>query len=273
VERPKGIAVAQAGIGAEAPVLLQPARGWSRSGVVDWLMDHATARTDMLVGMDLSFGLPFEDRGAFFPGWPKSPPTAEELWRQIDDACIDDPHLGVGSFLRRPAIARYFRHQRAEGDLFGGGTGRLRRCERRMRDRSALRPSSCFNLVGAGQVGKASLTGMRVLNRLRDVIPVWPFDPLPAFGPVIVEIYTTIAARAAGLGPGRSKIRDAAALDDALARLGSAPHASLTRYDDHATDAIVSAVWLRRHAEDPVLWHPPGLAAVANTEGWTFGVT
>ncbi len=90
---------------------------------------------------------------------------------------------------------------------------------------------------------------------------------------MIVEIYTTIAARAAGVRKGLSKLRDAASLDAALATLGSAAHAPIARYDDHATDALLSAAWLRAVAGDAALWVPEGLTpTVARTEGWTFGV-
>lgn len=72
---------------------------------------------------------------------------------------------------------------------------------------------------------------------------------------------------------GLSKLRDPAALDAALAVLGSAAHLPITRYDDHATDALLSAAWLRTVAGDAALWAPPGLTAeVARSEGWTFGV-
>lgn len=90
---------------------------------------------------------------------------------------------------------------------------------------------------------------------------------------MIVEIYTTIAARAVGMRKGLSKIRDAKALDEALAALGSERHAALRSYDDHATDAIVSAAWLRAVAGEERLWHPAQLTPdIARTEGWTFGV-
>jgi hypothetical protein len=70
-----------------------------------------------------------------------------------------------------------------------------------------------------------------------------------------------------------SKIRDAATLDAMLAAFGSGPHAPLASYDDHATDAILSAAWLRADARRPELWNPPGLTPeLARTEGWTFGV-
>ena len=112
-----------------------------------------------------------------------------------------------------------------------------------------------------------------MLNQISNQVAIWPFDPLPAKGPVVVEIYTSIAARAAGVRKGRSKIRDAAALDIALAMLGSDLHQPLTRYDDHSTDAILTAAWLRHVAASPALWHPAGLTdEIARTEGWTFGV-
>lgn len=114
---------------------------------------------------------------------------------------------------------------------------------------------------------------MRILHRLRGKIPVWPFDPVPQKGPLIVEIYTSIAARAAGVSKGKSKIRDGAALDIALSAIGSRPHTPLARYTDHATDAIMTAAWLRANAARPELWHPPLMTPeIARTEGWTFGV-
>ena len=135
------------------------------------------------------------------------------------------------------------------------------------------KPSTVYDAIGAAQVAKASFAGMRLLHHLAGRIPVWPFDPVPPRGALMVEIYTAIAARAAGVPRGRSKLRDAAALDTALAALGSRPHAPLAAYDDHATDAIMASAWLRRHAADATLWHPPALTdRIAATEGWTFGV-
>ncbi|RVT91096.1 hypothetical protein [Sphingomonas crocodyli] len=270
VERPKGIAVAVAE-GREAPVLLDHA--WSRQDVADWLIEQAAAKVDLLVGFDFSMALPFLDAGAYLPGWPDSPADARALWAAIDDLSANDPHLAAGGFVDHPDIARHFRrHGGLEGDLFGGGMGRMRLTERACREGGHGNAVSCFNLVGAAQVGKSSLTGMRMLHKLAGRVPVWPFDPVPDKGPLIVELYTSIAARAAGLGKGRSKMRDAAALALALAGWGiDAP--VLARYDDHATDAIVGAAWLARAAEVPGLWHPSGLTdEVAALEGWTFGV-
>lgn len=271
VERPKGLAVAWCESGDEAPTLLTPAGGWSRQSILDWLIRHGEAKTNMLVGLDLSPALPFSDVGGYFPHHDDHLPNAPALWALVDEICSDDPHLGVTSFVDHPRYSRYFRrHGGREGEYFGGRAGRLREVEHRQRG-SGVSPVSCFNLVGAAQVGKSSLTGMRVLNRLKGRIPMWPFTEMPESGPLIVEIYTSIAARAAGVRRGISKIRNADDLDAALLALNSKPHRPLASYDDHSTDAIVTAAWLRTVSHDPALWNPPGLAAVRHTEGWTFG--
>ena len=251
--------------------MVNPGRIWSREDVLDWLTRELPP--DSLVGMDLSPSLPFSDQGAFFPGWERSPPDARSLWRLVEEICIGDAHLAATSFADHPEASRYFRRHGARlGDRFGKGAGRFRAVEDRQRNHD-LSPYSCLNLVGAAQVGKSSLTGMRVIHRLAGAIPIWPFDPLPASGSVLVEIYTSLAARQAGLPKGRSKITDAASLDAALKELGSEVHSPLNRYSDHVTDAILTSAWLRKVAGDPQLWNPEGLSEVASTEGWTFGVT
>jgi len=269
--RQRGIAVARCEMGHSAPELVRPGHVWSRREVLDWMLSELPANS--LVGMDLSPSLPFADRGAFFPQWTLSPPNAPALWELVEQICANDPHLAGTSFADHPDASRHFRrHGGRTGDLFGVGAGRFRMVEDRQR-LHRLSPYSCMNLVGAAQVGKSSLTGMRVIRRVRSAIPIWPFDPLPAKGSVLVEIYTSLAAREAGLPAGRSKITDAAALDAALAALGSNPHQLLARYSDHVTDAILSSAWLRKVAGNAALWNPKGLDEVAQTEGWTFGVS
>jgi hypothetical protein len=130
-----------------------------------------------------------------------------------------------------------------------------------------------YDAIGAAQVAKASFAGMRLLHHLDGRVPVWPFDAMPDTGMLLVEIYTAIAARAAGLRKGLSKFRTPEALDAALAAIGSRPHVPLARYDDHSTDAILASAWLRANVGRPELWSPAGLTPeIARTEGWTFGV-
>jgi hypothetical protein len=264
-----GIAIAIAPVGSAAPRLVRPGHRWSRRQVLDWLLDELPPQT--VVGLDLGISLPFADRGAFFPGWARTPPDARTLWALVEAICADEPHFGITGFVDHAEASRHFRrHGNRTGGMFGQGRGRMRRTEQ-AQARMGCRPTSNFNLVGAAQVGKASLSGMRVLHRLSGHLPIWPVDPLPPTGSVVCEIYTGLAAIAAGRPPGRTKLRTIPELNLALAALGSEPVAAGGAISDQASDALMAAAWLRRAAPEAAPWHPPGLIDVAATEGWTFG--
>lgn len=271
--RQRGIALAVAS-GAAAPALVRPDHIWSRAEVLDWLESIAAAGEDMLIGFDFSAAFAFADCGAYFPEWADSPPDIRALWALIERIARGDPHFEAGSFLSHPQARRHFRHAQGDvGDLFAPGAGRLRVVERHQRLTRQAASVSNFNLVGAAQVGKASLSGMRVLHHLSGRIPLWPLDPVPAQGPLMVETYTSLAARAAGVPAGRSKIRDGTALDVALAALGSPPIGGSGPISDHASDALLTAAWLRRIANDTAPWSPAPLTdLMACSEGWTFGI-
>ena len=273
-ERHKGIAVAIATADGGPPVLAFPDRGWSRGEVLAILRDLPE---NTLAGLDLGISLPYSDCGAFFPGWPGSPADARALWALVDDICTADPYLSAGSFVDHPELSAYFRrHGGREGAAFRcdgapHGQGRFRVTER-AQAAMGCKPYSNFNLVGAAQVGKSSLTGMRLLHQLAGEVAVWPIDPLPESGSVVVEIYTSIAAMDAGRTAARSKMRSFEELDAALASLGSAPLGRSGPIDDHASDALLAAAWLRKVGGRAELWSPPGMTPhVARTEGWTFG--
>lgn len=254
-------------------MLVQHDKPWARVEVLEWVLAAAQeART--LFGFDLSGAFAFMDKGAYFPDWEASPPDVRGLWRMVEDHCADEPDLSASNFVDHLEASRHFRRQGGRcGDLFEAGAGRMRVVETEERRLGLCNPVSNFNLVGAAQVGKASLTGMRLFLRLDPHLPIWPFDPRPDAGSVIVEIYTALAAAAAGLPRGRTKIRDAEALDAALARLGSRPHRPMPSYNDHATDAIVASAWLRQSAAKKEFWSPALMTPeIARTEGWTFGV-
>ncbi len=246
------IAVAESG---DAPpvVVLPPSGVWSRQAVLDWLSGQSG---DVLAGMDAGFG---------FAALPGLDGPARALWAEVDRICVDDADLGGHSFIA---------HRR---DLFWAGVADGPRAERahlRLTERvyAASRlgqPTSNFVLLGASQVGKASLSAMRLLHRLD--WPVWPFDPVPASGPVMLEIYAQAFARMAGT---RGKIRDRVTLDGALAHFGSAlmPGGFPQTFPDHVGDAVITAAGLRTIAGDARWWTPSGLEQIAETEGWTFGV-
>ena len=263
-----GIALALCEAGDAAPTLVAPtARAWSRTAIAEWIRSHAADR--LLIGFDMSFCAPILDRGAYLPG-ETTATDARALWAYVDANSPDDD-LGAASFLdsRR---GTHFYLGAADGDK--SGFMHFRRCEQHFNASGGGKVTTVYDAIGAAQVAKASFAGMRLLHHLSGRAAIWPFDSVQPEGVVIVEIYTAIAARAAGLRKGRSKIRDPATLDTALAALGSRPHAPLARYDDHSTDAILSSAWLRANAARHDLWHPPALTPeIARTEGWTFGIT
>lgn len=280
-ERHSGIALAIADGGGGPPVLVEPPTGgWSRTEVMELLRDELPVNT--LVGIDLGISLPFNDCGAFFPGWDESPRNAKALWKLIDDICVEDPHLGAGSFVEHPEARRFFRHGKGdEGDRFHlpqavSREGRFREAEI-AQWRQKCRPVSNFNLVGAAQVGKSSLTGMRMLHQLQGHLPVWPMDPVPKKrykdgGSMLVEIYTALASREAADMGARTKFLTFADLNPALEALGSPPVDRWGEVDDHSSDALLTAAWLRKAASEEERWEPRCLTAeIAWTEGWTFG--
>ena len=271
--RQRGIALAVTS-GAAAPALVRPGHVWSRGEILAWIEDVAASGTDMLIGFDFSAAFAFADRDAYFPGWSDSPADLPALWALVERLSTADPHYEVGAFLAHPQARRHFRHRGSSvGDLFQPGAGRLRVVEHHQRATKQAASVSNFNLIGAAQVGKASLAGMRLLHRLRGALPLWPLDPVPASGPLLAEIYTSLAARAAGMAAGRSKIRDGAALDAALAALGTRGTGRVGPMSDHAADALLTAAWLRLIADDSAPWSPAPLSdALAATEGWTFGI-
>lgn len=271
--RQKGIALAIASAD-KAPRLIRPGHIWSRPEVLDWLHDQAAAKADMLIGFDFSTGLAFHDQGAYFPHWDKSPDHITDLWALVDQISQDDPDLLAATFLAHPEAQRHFRHGGGiVGDLFGQGGGRLRVVEHYQRRTGQSASVSNFNLVGAAQVGKASLTGMRLLRRIHPHIPLWPLDPIPTSGPLLVEIYTALAARAAKIPKGRSKIRDLPTLQQALHHLHSPEIKDFGPITDHQSDALLSAAWMRQIAASGQYWQPNHLTEkIAAQEGWTFGI-
>ena len=253
--RHPSVQVAQCEAGHDAPRLVLPASGvWSRVGVLDWL---GGLSGDVLVGMDAGFG---------FAAVPPFTGPARELWAEIDAVAARDADLGGHSFIA---------HRRDSFWLGAADGPRHLRAHLRVTEQvyAASRlgvPTSNFVLLGASQVGKATLSAMRLLHRLR--WPVWPFDPLPGQGPVILEIYAQAFARMGGV---RGKIRDRSGLDGVLVALGSAPMPPgfADRFPDHVGDALVTAAGLRTIAGQPHWWQPAALTpAIAGTEGWTFGV-
>ncbi len=264
--RHKGIAIAEAR-GEAAPRLVRPGHVWSRAEVSDWLLTQA-AREPSLFGFDFSFAPPIHERGEYLPGEVDVPRTAREFWAYVD-RLSDDEDLGAASFLEQ-AHRRHFYFGIADG--VKADFMHFRQCDARLNEQGGRKTASAFDAIGAAQVAKASFAGMRLLHRLGPEVAIWPIDPLPVRGSAVVEIYTRIYIRRAGLS-GR-KIRSRAELNRALAGLDSPPARLRFEPDDHQTDALVTAAGMRHlMATEPRAFTPAGLTPdLAQSEGWTFGV-
>ena len=264
--RHKGIAIAEAR-GDAPPRLIRPDHVWSRAEVLDWLLKRAT-QEPTLFGVDFSFAPPFVERGAYLPGEIGVPETALEFWAYVDNLS-DDEDLGAASFLEL-AHRRHFYFGIADG--VKADFVRFRMCDARLNDQGGRKTASAYDAIGAAQVAKASFSGMRLLHQLDGKVPIWPMDPMPARGSAVVEIYTRIYLRMAGMAG--KKLRSRAELNLALKGLRSPPTRLRFEPNDHQTDALVTAAGMRAMARsEPRAFAPDGLTPeLARTEGWTFGI-
>ena len=266
-KRHKGIAVAMCDAGGAAPRLVERAKPWSRTELLGWLLT-AAEEAPTLFGFDFSFAPPIAARGEYLPGERDVPSTAREFWAYVDRHCKDED-LGAASFLER-SHRRHFYFGAADG--VKAGFMHFRQCDARLNAQGGRKTASAYDAIGAAQVAKASFSGMRLLHRLDGKVAIWPMDPLPERASAVVEIYTRIYLRRAGL-PG-IKLRSLAELNRALKGLGSPPVRLRFEPDDHQTDALVTAVGMRALAlHEPRAFAPEGLTPeLARTEGWTFGI-
>ena len=265
--RHKGIAIGLCEAGGGPPALVEPNKVWSRTDVLEWVIATAS-EAPTLYGFDFSFAPPIAERGDYLPGETGLPRDAKAFWAYVDQRC-DDEDLGAASFLERHH-RRHFYFGIADGEK--ARFMHFRRCDSHLNAQGGRKTASAYDAIGAAQVAKASFAGMRLLRRLNGKVAIWPMDPLPESGSAIVEIYTRIYLRRAGL-PG-TKLRSRAELNRALKALGSRPAGLRFEPNDHQTDALVTAAGMRAlAASERRAFAPGGLTAeLARTEGWTFGV-
>jgi hypothetical protein len=262
----KGIAIAMCEIGSAAPRLVRPGHVWSRTETLEWLLETA-AEAPTLFGFDFSFAPPIAARGEYLPGQPEVPTTAREFWAYVESHC-DDEDLGAASFLEQ-SHRRHFYFGIADG--VKARFMHFRQCDARLNAQGGRKTASAYDAIGAAQVAKASFSGMRLLHRVNGKVAIWPMDPLPKAGSAVVEIYTRIYLRRAGLAG--TKLRSRTELNSALKGLGSAPARLRFEPNDHQTDALVTAAGMRALASRPGSWSPAGLTPeIARGEGWTFGI-
>ena len=149
----------------------------------------------------------------------------------------------------------------------------FRQCDARLNAQGGRKTASAYDAIGAAQVAKASFSGMRFLHQLDGKVAIWPMDPLPEHGSAVVEIYTRIYLRRAGMSG--VKLRSRADLNLALEgprQPARAPSLRTQRPPDrraghrrrNAAAGDDRAAGLRSRG--------PHAPKSRGAEGWTFGV-
>jgi hypothetical protein len=209
-------------------VLLRLEGGWRREAIIEHLAETAREGGPVVAGLDFGFS---------FPAWylrERGFAAAHDAWSWLArDGCADallaacaEPFWGLTG-KRRTGAPQY------------------RRTEEAVAAAEGVRPTSVFQVGGAGAVGTGSLRGMCALHELRAAgYAIWPFDaPGPA---TAVEIYPRLM-RARGVVKSRrdQRAQHVAADGGIPARLAGAVIAS-----DDAFDAATSAITMSLHARE-----------------------
>ena len=227
----------------------------------------------MLVGLDFSFGFPFEPQLGYLGGAAAGVDEIFALWSLIESKSGGEPDFGCSRFIADPDYEHLFWKA---GPRPPGWIDRKRRTELACVEATRTRPDTLYKLLHSKQVGKASITGIRVLHQIRsrsaNRVSIWPFETVRFSA--VVEIYPTMFRKLAAGSV--AKLRSLSALNKALANIGSRPVVRSMRageLSDHETDALISVAGLRWIARDPAVWTTPqSLAAEIQREGWIFGV-
>lgn len=213
----------------------------TREAAVQRIAAYQRFDEQTIVGLDFSFS---------FPEWfcrELGAQSVLDVWRAVAAS-------GEG-WLEQCAAPFWGRPGRRRPDLIA----HLRKTEERVRE-FECRPTSTFQIGGAGAVGTGSLRGMPHLLTLRDTgCAVWPFDT-PGHV-TLIEIYPRLLT-----GP-VTKSREAAraAYLDAVAASWNESHRREAEQSEDAFDAAISA--LEMNARATALTPHHALDDVAKIEG------
>lgn len=255
----------------------------SRSDVFDQISDMVNDKQRTLIGIDCNFGycanVMHKQLG--------DSATAAHLWATVDSVNHKQPNFFAGEFWSSPQFSADFWQQGAQPHWFD--LNQLRRITESYAAKQGFGiPESPFKLIGAKQVGKGGLAGMRVVHQLKqrfaDKVAIWPFDAehCNRANVVICEIYPRLFIRQAGWG--NAKIRSIDDLNHILSHFGCDEYdvENLTNSNDtdnavisdHLTDALIASAGLRAMVRQfpSLLDHTVLPEDAVMREGWIFGV-
>jgi hypothetical protein len=265
-----GIAVAICRNGRAAPKLVAPRRRfWTRGEIAEWLDKQLQSASRLLIGFDFGFSFPYEPEVGYLGGLARGVDDVVSLWSLIESKSAGEADFGCMTFLNDPMYSGLFW---TTGPKPQRWVDRKRLTEDACSAATQTHPDTLYKLLHSKQVGKASITGMRVLRGLRSKnVAVWPFEKVERSA--LVEMYPTMFRKIAT--GSTQKLRSRSALNAALRPFNSESLRSLPGYEysDHETDALTSAAGLRWLAADSTVWRVPAFeAARIEREGWIFGV-
>ena len=265
----KSIAVSVADVGNDAPKIDNST--WSRTMVFDYILSISKQNIRTLIGMDCNFGYSeIIGQKQFGKDY-----TAPMLWHAVHQTCKNDDNFFAGTFWNDPNYKKYFWDSGTRPQNFEMPR---RVTEQACQDQGFGSPESPFKLIGAKQVGKGGLSGMRLVAALKEELghklAVFPFDDgYDDAVIVITEIYPRLFLKMTGHG--NTKIRDISSLNHALKALNSHPMVGKRAFSDHQADAIISSAGLRYLCGTgktiPDNLTPPPTPTIKR-EGWIFGV-
>lgn len=270
----KAISVSVIDKGATPPHLVDGP--WSRQKVADWIVNLSQTQKRILIGVDCNFGY----AASTTQKQVGAHASHNDLWQEVENVCESTPNFFAQEFWSNPTYASDFW---VSGKMREGFTMPKRQTEVLCAEAGFGRPESPFKLIGAKQVGKGGLAGMRMAHYLKqalgDKIAFWPFemDLVDAANIVVTEIYPRQFLMRSGHG--LTKIRTLDDLNLTLRFLGAKLYVPYTPLSDHDTDSLASAAGLRYLCGDKRnipkdVSHPPIMSYNAqHLEGWIFGIT
>lgn len=256
----------------------------SRTDVFEWIAKQVKHGHKTLLGIDCNLG--YSAKVAQQQVGPQANYLA--FWQALDQVCSDDDNFFAGKFWQHKRYGKAFWVSGKQPEWFDLQTLR-RKSEQASVDKGLGTPESPFKLIGAKQVGKGGLAGMRMMYRLKrefgDRIAVWPFEANLVDDAIVVisENFPRLFIRHAGFG--NKKVREVDELERVLSYFSAecpifqnvdgsnTGEKDQVALNDHLTDAIIASAGMRWAITSGYSLDTQRLPVEAKKiEGWIFGV-
>ena len=198
-----------------------------------------------------------------------------DLWDVVERTSASHSNFFAGGFWESAKYKDYFW---TEGKKPDGFEMPKRHTEIACADQNYGNPESPFKLIGAKQVGKGGLAGMRMAYALKESLGskvcIWPFENHYDKAQIVIsEIYPRQFIKRVGLG---NKKLNGETLQEALQYYDV--NGFKGEVTDHDADALITAAALKKlcgnqdYIPDTFLIPTTKNSSIKEKEGWIFGV-